>query len=240
MLVKSVVNLASFQCLTAGLALVVLMGCPVGSIPMYYDKTISHEEIAQLKGESQFQLMTYRTPLVMVALPGGSSAGFGKGPLLGGTSRFPGRAYAVSEEEHMRMRSWLGGPTVRLRDRFFTLLGAAIGLNAVAVMNVAAERYELDDHEAPAKPELITFDFRIAEWGLYYLPPDQYLLQLVGRARLLRPGAANPRWSGICVIDAGAATFFEWTNNEGELLRSKLDVLIDKCAKELLGKIVRN
>lgn len=233
--------LISLRSIARALALVLSFGCSTGPLPQYYEKDLSRTEVDHMKAQHHFQLITYETPPLLVAMPGSASPGFGKGPLLGGTARIPGKAVGFDEEVHAMMRSWIDDPTVRLRDRFFQLLETAMGLSESSTTAIFAGRYDVEDLGSPAIPEAPMFDFRVAEWGLYFTPSNQqYLFQLVGRARFMRPDMANPRWSGNCVVDGGSETLDVWTSNEGQLLRERFESLIEKCIHELLGKMLKN
>ena len=200
---------------------------------------ITPQEMTRLKDITQLHVFTYPTPPFLLALPTEKDLNLsGLGALLSAPFRTHGLGDAVRRGQAIPAKSWLVDPTSKLRDLVLPSWQQKVGLT-----RIPSTQRSIDSHYTgyiEGGSDVATFEVRVMEWGLYYYPPqDHYLLQVAGRARLLRPGLENVRWSAYCVRNTDPALLTKWTNDQGRMLKSSLDKLLEECANDLLGQFVR-
>jgi len=186
------------------------------------------EDLAQLKGVDQFQVVHSEGEQLFVMNPG--AAAFG---LIGG---LVGGVVGLQQGKSITQEQQIGDPIVVVKEEFVAGLRREFDLRNLRIVEQALSDNTVEGLKALFEDGLVV-DLRTIGWNLYQPSgfSANYQLGYGAQARLSRLADAKILWQGACLIKGKA---FEklgaFTASGAKLLKSEAAEVASECAKQLL------
>lgn len=136
----------------------------------------------------------------------------------------------------------LTDPILKVKDRFLSSLDGHAGFKNIRSIQ---EPHESDDLEEVKRTfgTGVVIDFKTYAWGLsesasaLMIFRERYYVTYWARTRMIRLADSKIIWQGFCKIEGqDQKALGEFTANNGELLKVKLNEAADACAEQLLAQ----
>jgi len=210
------------------LLIVFLIGCSPQIIK------IDQSTRESLKQTSQIKAIHYNPPDLLVPINQSLLMGFGAvGGALAGLQ-------AQSQAQQMTKEYGLQNPAIRVKSTFLSSISKQLESNSLTSLEEPLKDDDLDKLRVKFQQDTV-FDFMTKMWGISTVPFQGYhYVTYRARARLIRFPEGKIVWQGACdVEDKDLARMPHWTEfveNNGALLKEKLNKLADSCANELVAQ----
>lgn len=196
---------------------------------------IDKSERESLKHTSQIKAIHYNPPDLWVPISQ-------SGPLMafGAVGGAIAALQNQSTAQQITKEYGLQDPAIRVKTNFLASISKLLETNNITSIQEPLKETDLDELKAKFQQGTV-FDFKTKMWGMSTVPFQGYhYIVYYARARLIRFPESKIIWQGTCSAeDKDPVRMPHWTEfleNNGAVLKEKLNKLADSCADELMAQ----